>query len=146
MESFTLQTSQGQPDCSQQDLLVMLRRAKCWRKLRKLKRVDAEEETDTEVDGFRDDEDDGKTDDNLDSDSDDEEETRDVDECTNIGDIVWAKHGRAWYPATIVGLDVVPPQVLQHLGRNLDKKQIVKWRGNDPWVSQSVNHKDKEDE
>lgn len=94
-----------------------------------IKRVDAEEETDTQVDGFRDDEDDGKTDDDSDSDSDDEEETRDVDECTNIGDIVWAKHGRTWYPATIVGLDVVPPQVLQHLGRNLDKKQIVKWWG-----------------
>ena len=31
-------------------------------------------------------------------------------------------------------------------GSDFKKKQIVKWGANDPWGSQSLNHKDKEDE
>ena len=75
----------------------------------------------------RDSEDEGKTDD----DSDDEAGEREENECIHIGDIVWGKHGRVWYPAKVVGQEEVPELVLQHLGRNLDGKHLVKWWGED---------------
>ena len=50
-------------------------------------------------------------------------------ECINIGDIVWGKHGRTWYPARVMGRDELPDDILQYLGRNLDGKHIVKWWG-----------------
>ena len=47
----------------------------------------------------------------------------------SIGDIVWGKHGRIWYPARVCSNEEVPDNILKKLGRNLMGKMIVKWWG-----------------
>ena len=76
-----------------------------------------------------DEEDDGKTDDDSDLEEEDEVESEDVNECNNIGDIVWGKHGRTWYPAIVVGMEEIPHDVMLQLSPNLKGKQIVRWWG-----------------
>ena len=55
---------------------------------------------------FHDDDDQGQTDESDESSEDEEEEF-------NPGDVIWAKHGKIWYPAQICGLSDVPSN-LQH--------------------------------
>ena len=63
------------------------------------------------------------------SDSDTEEDV----ESSNIipGDIVWAKHGRVWYPAKVVHLDSVPINIAKLLGRSATNKIVVQWWNED---------------
>ena len=65
----------------------------------------------------------------------DDESENEMDESTteendehNPGDIVWAQHGRIWYPAQVVTSGDLPPQ-LQKQFSTLKEKVIVKWFG-----------------
>ena len=53
---------------------------------------------------FHDDDDQGQTDESDES----NESTEDEEEEFNPGDVIWAKHGRNWYPAQICSLNDVP--------------------------------------
>ena len=68
---------------------------------------------------FHDNDDQGQTDESDESSDDEEDEF-------NPGDVIWAKHGRIWYPAQICTLSDVPSN-LQHRFRVQNNKVIVKW-------------------
>ena len=59
--------------------------------------------------------------------SSDDDDSKDDDESVTVGDIVWASHGRIWYPAKICAAGEVPETVLSKLGCSLGGKVIVKW-------------------
>ena len=40
-----------------------------------------------------------------------------VDECLNVGDIFWGKHGRVWYAAVVAALEDVPKNICQYFIR-----------------------------
>ena len=84
--------------------------------------VDVEEPL---VDG----DDDGNTDDDDLSGESENESDGEGEDCVTIGDIVWGKHGRVWYPAKVVSNEDVPANTMRSLGRNLVGKVIVKWWG-----------------
>ena len=67
---------------------------------------------------FHDDDDQGQTNESDESSEDEEEEF-------NPGDVIWAKHGRIWYPAQICSLNDVPSN-LQHRFCVQNNKVIVK--------------------
>ena len=71
--------------------------------------------------------DDGDDDDNNDQGYTDEsdESSEDEEEEFNPGDVIWAKHGRIWYPAQICSLNDVPSN-LQHRFCVQNNKVIVK--------------------
>ena len=70
---------------------------------------------------FHDDDDQGQTDESDESSEDEEEEV-------NPGDVIWAKHGRIWYPPQICSLNDAPSN-LQHRFRVQSNKVVVKWFG-----------------
>ena len=55
----------------------------------------------------------------------DESDDEDEEEEINPGDVIWAKHGRIWYPAQICSLNDVPSN-LQHRFCVQNNKVIVK--------------------
>ena len=70
-----------------------------------------------------------------DDDNDDQGQNDESDESSEIeeeefnpGDVIWAKHGRIWYPAQICTLNDVPSN-LQHRFCVQNNKVIVKWFG-----------------
>ena len=76
-------------------------------------------------------------DDDGQTDASDDESENEIDESSteeneneehNPGDIVWAQHGRIWYPAQVVTSGDLPPQ-LQKQFSTLKQKVIVKWFG-----------------
>lgn len=85
-----------------------------------------------------DDEDDGPTDlSSSDPDSDIDEES------FKPGDVVWAKHGRMWYPARVVSPFDVPEHLKGPLTRHLTQsKVLVKWYGEDNFSSITIDHLD----
>ena len=60
----------------------------------------------------------------IESDSTDGE---DEQECVTVGDVVWGKHGRIWYPAQVCSIDEVPNDIYNKLGKKTEGKVIVKW-------------------
>ena len=83
---------------------------------------EADVESDSESETPCDDHDDeGQTDASDDS---EEEEAEDY----RPGDVVWAKHGRVWYPAQICNLGDIP-SALQKRFSNTNAKLLVKWFG-----------------
>ena len=70
-----------------------------------------------------------------DDDNDDQGQNDESDESSEIeeeefnpGDVIWAKHGRIWYPAQICTLNDAPSN-LQHRFCVQNNKVIVKWFG-----------------
>ena len=70
-----------------------------------------------------------------DDDDDDQGQNDESDESSEIeeeefnpGDVIWAKHGRIWYPAQICTLNDAPSN-LQHRFCVQNNKVIVKWFG-----------------
>ena len=100
--------------------------------------VEIEDQADTDDDDdncCNDDDDDGQTDEASDtSDEDNESEF-------NPGDIIWAKHGRIWYPAQIYCLANLPEHI-QSLFQRQKEKVIVKWFGEDNYSSLNVKQVD----
>ena len=69
--------------------------------------------------------DDGRTDDDGDDDSDSDDEAP-----FNRGDIVWAKYGKSFYPAKVVGKDDVPEQYHKQLfAVHSVKHAVILWYG-----------------
>ena len=87
---------------------------------------DDNEDEDEQVNTIQDPDDDGQSD--LETDDNESDKTATGDNI-NVGTIVWGKHGRIWYPAVVVSRDEVPNITLQKIGRNLNGKILVKWRG-----------------
>lgn len=83
----------------------------------------------------------GKVDEgNTDNESDKSHADESANECLNIGDTVWGKHGRVLHPVVVAALEDVPKIICQHLARNLQEKRIVKWWSENfsPLVEKSV--------
>ena len=81
-----------------------------------------------------DDDDDSQTDTSDESEEDEETEF-------NPGDVIWAKHGRIWYPAQICSLSDVPCH-LQHRFPVQKSKLIVKWFGEENYSSVTATQVD----
>ena len=77
-----------------------------------------------------DDDDQGQTDESDESD----ESSEDEEEQFNPADVIWAKHGRIWYPAQIYSLNDVPSN-LQHRFCVQNNKVIVKQFGENNFSS-----------
>lgn len=77
---------------------------------------------------------------NTDNESDKSHTDESANECLNIGDTVWGKHGRVLHPVVVAALEDVPKIICQHLARNLQEKRIVKWWSENfsPLVEKSV--------
>ena len=75
---------------------------------------------------FHDDDDDDNDDQGQNDESDESSEIE--EEEFNPGDVIWAKHGRIWYPAQICTLNDAPSN-LQHRFCVQNNKVIVKWFG-----------------
>ena len=94
-------------------------------------------ESDEDSEVIDDDEDSLNAEDEDTEDEETEDETTydDENECIGIGDIVWAKHGKVWSPARVVGSEAVPKDILREFGRSLQGKIIVKWWGEEMYAA-----------
>ena len=72
--------------------------------------------------------------------TDDSESDSDQDNETNVGDIVWAKYGRFWFPARICCLSDLPENLRSRFPSN--EKVIVKWIGEDNYSQVPSSHVD----
>ena len=59
----------------------------------------------------------------------------------NLGDTVWAKYGRMWYPAEICCLADIPEHLQQWFPR-VENKLIVKWFGEENYSAVAYNQVD----
>ena len=84
----------------------------------------------------------GKVDEgNNDHESDKSHVDESANECFNIGDTVWGKHGRVSHPVVVAALEDVPKIICHHLAHNLQEIRIVKWWSEEnfsPLVQKSV--------
>ena len=96
---------------------------------------DDDDDSEPEDGECRDDDDNGFTDDT----SDESEEEEDVE--FTPGDVIWAKHGRIWYPAKICCLNDKPPH-LQNSFLVQKDTLIVKWYGEDNYSAVNANQVD----
>ena len=63
------------------------------------------------------------------------------EESFKPGDVVWARHGRIWYPAKVLSPTEVPDHLKSSLLRHLTQnKVVVKWYGEDNYTTISVQH------
>ena len=69
--------------------------------------------------------------------------TKQKTECVTAGDIVWAKHGRIWYPAHVCTKHEIPELALLNLTKNIQGNLFVKWQGEDSFQMLNNWHKTK---